>query len=48
MSPPVVSVCIPAYRNAEALERAFKSLQRQQFKDFEVVITDDSPDDVVE
>ncbi|HEY2374032.1 MAG TPA: glycosyltransferase family 2 protein [Gaiellaceae bacterium] len=41
---PEVSVCIPAYRQPEFLSRAVQSVLTQDFGDFEIVITDDSPD----
>ncbi len=40
-----ISICIPAYKNLLFLERLLNSIAIQKFKDFEVVITDDSPDD---
>ncbi len=43
-----VSVCIPAYRQVSYLEQALDSLVIQRFIDYEVVITDDSPDGEVE
>lgn len=45
---PRVSVCIPAYRQTRYLRRALDSLREQAFEDFEIVLTDDSPDDEVE
>lgn len=44
---PRVSVCIPAYRQTRYLRRALDSLREQTYLDFEVVVTDDSPDDEV-
>lgn len=44
---PAVSICIPAYRNVPFLKRLLDSIQDQTFTDYEVVITDDSPDDSV-
>ncbi len=44
---PLVSICIPAYKNARYLNRLLQSISIQTFKDFEVVITDDSNDDSV-
>jgi glycosyltransferase involved in cell wall biosynthesis len=44
---PAISVCIPAYKNKAYLKRLLDSVSRQQFRDFEVVITDDSPDEEV-
>jgi glycosyltransferase involved in cell wall biosynthesis len=43
MSIPFISVCIPAYKRTEFLKRLLDSLMIQNFKNFEVVITDDSP-----
>jgi glycosyltransferase involved in cell wall biosynthesis len=45
---PLISICIPAYKHIDYLERLLNSISSQTFKDFEVVITDDSPDDCVE
>ena len=45
---PLISICIPAYKRVHYLQRLLDSINLQTFKDFEVVITDDSPDDSVE
>jgi glycosyltransferase involved in cell wall biosynthesis len=45
---PFISVCIPAYEKAAALQRLLESAVNQRFRDFEVVITDDSHTDAVE
>lgn len=42
-----ISVCIPAYKNPEFLLRALASLATQQCSSWEVIITDDSPDESV-
>jgi glycosyltransferase involved in cell wall biosynthesis len=42
---PFISICIPAYRRKENLKRLLDSIETQNFHHFEVVITDDSPDD---
>ncbi len=42
---PFISVCIPAYKRPQYLLRALNSIAEQTFKDFEVIVTDDSPDD---
>ncbi len=44
---PSISICIPAYKNTTYLEVLLHSIEIQTFKDFEVVITDDSPGDEV-
>ncbi|THU39464.1 glycosyltransferase family 2 protein [Niastella caeni] len=48
MSDPIlISICIPAYKRVDFLERLLQSVTIQTFRDFEVVVTDDSPDDSV-
>jgi glycosyltransferase involved in cell wall biosynthesis len=44
---PHISICIPAYKRTGYLERLLGSIAMQTYKDYEVVITDDSPDDSV-
>ncbi|HZE85435.1 MAG TPA: glycosyltransferase [Puia sp.] len=41
---PLISICIPAYKRAELLKRLLDSIAIQDWKDFEVIVTDDSPD----
>ena len=43
-----ISICIPAYKNVTYLTRLLESIQSQIYKDFEVIITDDSPNDNIE
>ena len=43
----LISICIPAYRRTAFLKRLLDSLVIQRWKNFEVVITDDSPDEQV-
>lgn len=43
-----VSVCIPAYRQPDFVRRALESVLSQTGVSFEVVITDDTPDDAVQ
>jgi glycosyltransferase involved in cell wall biosynthesis len=43
-SPVLISICIPAYKRTEFLKRLLDSIAVQIFRDFEVVVTDDSPD----
>lgn len=45
---PKISICIPAYKQADKLQVLFQSIQQQTFRDFEVIVTDDSPTDEVE
>lgn len=42
-----VSICIPAYRDARGVERLLKSIEGSDYRDIEVIITDDTPDDSV-
>ncbi|WP_114792363.1 glycosyltransferase family 2 protein [Niabella yanshanensis] len=44
---PLISICIPAYQRIQFLERLFHSIVLQEYKDFEVIVTDDSPDNGV-
>lgn len=43
-----VSICIPAYKQVEYLRKTLDSIREQTFTDFEIILTDDSPDDRVE
>ena len=43
-----VAICIPSYNNLSSLERLLESIRIQNFKDYYVVITDDSTDNVVQ
>lgn len=45
---PLISICIPAYSRQLFLQRLLESIELQHFRDFEVIITDDSPADVIE
>jgi len=42
---PTFSVFTPAYNSYHKIERAYKSLINQTFKDWEFIVIDDSPDD---
>src|SRR5690349_3384650 len=44
---PFVSICIPSYKRIPFLKRLLESMVVQTYKDFEVIITDDSDDDSV-
>jgi len=48
MSNVIISICIPAYKRTDFLQRLLDSISIQTFKDFEVLITDDSPTGEVE
>lgn len=37
-----ISICIPAYNNASSLKRCLDSVFEQTFRDFEVIVSDDS------
>lgn len=40
----LVSICIPAYKRIDFLKRLLDSIAIQTFREFEVIVTDDSPD----
>lgn len=44
---PKISICIPAYKRVAYLDRLLKSIAQQTYKDFEVIVSDDSPGDEV-
>jgi len=46
--PTFISICIPAYKRIDSLRRLLDSIAIQTYKQFEVVVTDDSPDNSVE
>lgn len=48
MSSPFISICIPAYKNIEFLRRLLDSISGQTYRNYEVILTDDSPDDKLE
>jgi|SRR6185437_8778168 len=43
----LISICIPAYKHVDYLQRLLDSILIQTYKDFEIIITDDSPDNSV-
>ncbi len=43
-----VSVVIPTYNNLESFKRAFNSVLMQLYKDYEIVVSDDSGNDDIE
>jgi glycosyltransferase involved in cell wall biosynthesis len=42
-----ISICVPAYKRTAYLKRLLDSIAQQTYRDFEVVVTDDSPDESV-
>ncbi len=44
---PLISICVPAYKQVDFLQRLLDSIRTQTFRDFEVILTDDSPDNAV-
>jgi glycosyltransferase involved in cell wall biosynthesis len=44
---PTVSICIPAYREPDLLRKLLNSIIIQTFEDYEIIITDDSVNDIV-
>jgi glycosyltransferase involved in cell wall biosynthesis len=44
---PHVSICIPAYKRPGSVKRLLDSISIQSFTDYEIIVTDDSPDDSV-
>jgi glycosyltransferase involved in cell wall biosynthesis len=42
MSAPLISICIPSYKRIHYLKRLLDSIEIQSFKDFEVILSDDS------
>ncbi len=45
---PLISICIPAYKRIDYLKTLLDSIAIQTFKNYEIIITDDSPDNKVE
>ena len=43
-----VSICVPAYNQPDCLRRALESIQIQSYQDYEVIITDDSTNSLVQ
>jgi len=42
-----VSICIPAYNQTTYLKKTLESILEQDYNDYELIITDDTPDDSV-
>lgn len=47
MNSPFISICIPTYKRTALLKKLLDSIALQSFRDFEVLINDNSPDDSV-
>lgn len=47
MPQPFISICIPAYRRVDYLKRLLDSVAAQDYTSFEIIVTDDSPDESV-
>jgi glycosyltransferase involved in cell wall biosynthesis len=45
--PCLISICVPAYKRTSFLKRLLDSIAIQTFRDFEVIIADDSPDETI-
>lgn len=45
--PCLISICVPAFKRTSFLKRLLDSIAIQTFRDFEVIVTDDSPDESV-
>ncbi len=48
MSAPLVSICTPTYNRPDFLERALRSCLAQTYKNFELIVTDNSTNDLSE
>ncbi|MBS1637645.1 MAG: glycosyltransferase family 2 protein [Bacteroidetes bacterium] len=44
---PLVSICIPTYKQVDYLKKCLQSVLSQDFTDYELIISDDTPDDSV-
>lgn len=45
---PKISICIPTYNNADEAERLLQSIATQEYKDYEVNVSDDSTNNEIE
>lgn len=44
---PKISICVPAYKNPSGIARLLASVKAQTYEDYEVILTDDTPDESV-
>lgn len=47
MYTPFISICIPAYKKTVGLQRLLQSIQQQNYTNYEIIVSDDSPDESV-
>ena len=47
LSLPRVSICVPTYCQVDYLRETLRSVQAQDFENYELIISDDTPDDTV-
>ncbi len=47
MNDPLISICIPAYKKPHYVVRCLESILKQDYKNVEVIISDDSPDEEI-
>ncbi|CAN5863669.1 hypothetical protein BH11BAC4_BH11BAC4_13160 [soil metagenome] len=47
MQTPFISICIPAYKRVAYLKRLLDSITIQNYKHYEIIVSDDSPDDSI-
>lgn len=47
MDKPKVSICIPAYNNVAEVKRLLESIRMQTFRDWEIILTDDSSNEEI-
>lgn len=45
---PLVSICIPTYQQTEYLNKCLESILIQDFKNYELIISDDTPNETIE
>lgn len=45
MAQPLISICIPAYKKPQFVVRCLRSVMQQTYKQVEIIISDDSPDE---